>query len=76
MDAAKALGEVLQIDNCALVKKSERDIYGTTEHFQDSDKTLFAYMHVNPAIKLDCKRWEQTAATRSPFLGPARGLSS
>lgn len=49
---------------CALLKKTEENIYGTAQRFQDSDKNLFSHLRVNPPGE---------KSDRMPALGVERG---
>ena len=69
-------GDVLQIDNCILLKKTATSLEGSAEHCLDSDRHGFAYLHMNPmgsradALRsLDTSLGESISEPWTPALG-------
>ena len=57
-------GDVLMVDNCNLHKKDDSSVEGSVEHFEDSEKHSFGFVHVNP----NCEQ-----AKKLQELGTSRG---
>ncbi|CAJ1426282.1 unnamed protein product [Effrenium voratum] len=67
--AQASVGQVVQIDNCSLIKRSECSLEGTAEHFLDNDKHGFAFMRIAPGARSERLRALGAERGRSRSLG-------
>ncbi|CAJ1444076.1 unnamed protein product [Effrenium voratum] len=76
-------GFVLQVDNALLLKRGENNIEATAEHWLESDKHSFSWLHCDPRGEkadklraLDTSRGEAISVPWTPSLSVGGRLSS
>ena len=76
-------GFVLQVDNALLLKRGENNIEATAEHWLESDKHSFSWLHCDPRGEkadklraLDTSRGKAISVPWTPSLGVGGRLSS